>query len=211
MTSIDYASVRGVDAADVYKAGRLAGRLHRIEDGITFAYVPDYLDDGVAVAATLPLSSTIRATSGGAVPPFFAGLLPEGRRLVNLRRAVKTSADDELSLLLAVGGDPIGDVQVVAQGESPARGEPLVAVKKSFAEVRFADVLAGAGIVDPTALPGVQDKGSAKGLSLPIGVAGDRYILKIDPPEHPHIVANEAYFLGIARDEIGRASCRERV
>ena len=43
-------------------------------------------------------------------------LLPEGRRLGALRRAVKTSADDELSLLLAVGADAIGDVQVVPSG-----------------------------------------------------------------------------------------------
>jgi len=50
---------------------------------------------------------------GGALPAYFAGLLPEGRRLSALRRAVKTSADDELSLLLAVGADAIGDVQVV--------------------------------------------------------------------------------------------------
>ncbi|HHU66493.1 MAG TPA: hypothetical protein GXZ33_01375 [Corynebacterium sp.] len=30
-------------------------------------------------------------------------MLPEGRRLTALRTAVKTSADDEFSLLLAVG------------------------------------------------------------------------------------------------------------
>lgn len=34
------------------------------------------------------------------MPSYFAGLLPEGRRLDVLRRAVKTSADDGLSLLL---------------------------------------------------------------------------------------------------------------
>lgn len=199
MTRVDYESVRGVDAADVYKAGRLAGRLERVENAVRFTYRPEYLDDGVPVAASLPLTTEPRETSGGAVAPFFAGLLPEGRRLVSLRQAVKTSADDEFSLLLAVGSDPVGDVQIVEAGHPPDRGDPLVTVERSFAEVRFADVIAGAGIVDPTVLPGVQDKGSAKGLSLPIGVAGDRYILKIDPPEHPHIVANEAYFLGVAR------------
>ena len=196
---IDYESVRRIEVADVYKAGRLAGQLKRADNAVTFTYLPEYLADGVPVATGLPLSTTVRETSGGAVPPFFAGLLPEGRRLASLRQAVKTSADDELSLLLAVGADPVGDVQVVAEGAPPARREPLVTVDKSFAEVRFAEVLAGAGIVDPAALPGVQDKGSAKGLSLPVGVAGDRYILKIDPPEHLHIVANEAYFLDVAR------------
>jgi serine/threonine protein kinase HipA of HipAB toxin-antitoxin module len=52
----------------------------------------------------------------GAVPPFFAGLLPEGRRLSALRAAVKSSGDDELSLLLAVGGDTVGDIEILPEG-----------------------------------------------------------------------------------------------
>ena len=35
---------------------------------------------------------------GGGLPPFFAGFLPEGRRLAVLRREVETAADDELTL-----------------------------------------------------------------------------------------------------------------
>src|SRR5947208_8159503 len=116
MSPRDLEAIRSVDVADVYKAGRLAARLRRTAGGVEFAYLPDYLDDGVAVATTLPLSATPRLTPAGAVPPFFAGLLPEGRRLSSLRRAVKTSADDELSLLLAVGRDPLGDTQVVPAG-----------------------------------------------------------------------------------------------
>src|SRR4029077_10576223 len=89
--------------------------------GIEFAYQDDYLRSGrPPVATTLPLTDQPVVTSSGAVPPYFAGLLPEGRRLGALRRAVKTSADDELSLLLAVGADAIGDVQVVAAGVTPA-------------------------------------------------------------------------------------------
>lgn len=58
-------------------------------------------------------------TAAGAVPPYFAGLLPESRRLTALQRAIKTSADDEFSLLLAIGHDAIGDVQVVARDGTP--------------------------------------------------------------------------------------------
>ena len=72
-----------------------------------------------AIATTLPVTTTPVTTLGGAVPAFFAGLLPEGRRLSALRQGVKTSADDELSLLLGVGGDTIGDVRVVPAGASP--------------------------------------------------------------------------------------------
>ena len=104
----------------MYKRGRLAARLTRVDGGVQFAYLPEYLDEaGPAVASTLALDDRPVVTARGAVPPFFAGLLPEGRRLTNLRRAVKTSADDDLSLLVAVGGDPVGDVQVLPRGWNP--------------------------------------------------------------------------------------------
>lgn len=84
------------------------------------------------------------AAPAGAVPPFFAGLLPEGRRLTALRGAVKTSADDELSLLLAVGGSTIGDVTVLPEGVDATEPTPLV----SGEDFSFADVLAESGMVD---------------------------------------------------------------
>ena len=132
------------------------------------------------------------------MPAFFAGLLPEGRRLTGLRLAVKTSADDELSLLLAVGSDPVGDVRVLPENAEPAPPQPLVSVDRSFEEVSFSEVLEAAGVVDPVALAGVQDKASARVLSVPVGQAGRRYILKVDPPEYPHLVTNEHYFLQLA-------------
>lgn len=199
MTGFDSQELRSVDLADVYKAGRLAARLQRTKAGTEFSYLPGYLDGGIPVATTLPLSSEIRLTPAGAVPPFFAGLLPEGRRLSNLRRAVKTSADDELTLLLAVGRGPVGDVQVVPEGVTPTPAEPFLRVERSFGEVRFSELLTDAGVVDPVAIPGVQDKVSAQVISVPIGQAGSRYILKIDPPEYPHVVVNEAYFLQVAK------------
>ncbi|MEX2421434.1 MAG: HipA N-terminal domain-containing protein, partial [Actinomycetota bacterium] len=137
-----------VARADVYKAGVLAAALSRSTEGIEFSYRPEYLDAGSrAVATTLPLRDEPVRTVAGAVPPFFAGLLPEGRRLTALRRAVKTSADDELSLLLAVGRDAVGDVQVVPSGEEPTPAEALVTVGRGWSEVRFADLLAEAGVV----------------------------------------------------------------
>ena len=54
-------------------------------------------------------------------------------------------------------------------------------------------------MIDPVALPGVQDKVSARMISVPVGYASNRYILKINPPEYPYVVENEAYFLGVAR------------
>ena len=191
-------TLKRVRVADVYKAGALAAKLSREPEGVEFSYVDDYAaDDGTPVATTLPISDQPITSPAGAVPAFFAGLLPEGRRLSSLRRAVKTSADDELSLLLAVGRDTIGDVQVVPQGEQPTPAEPLVSVEKSWSEIRFAEVLQQAG-VDRVGIPGVQEKVSARMISAPVGQRTGRYLLKISPPEFPFVVENEAFFLDLA-------------
>jgi serine/threonine-protein kinase HipA len=186
---------RSVRTADVYKAGQLVAQLRRTEQGIRF----DYLANAVAVATTLPLSSEPVTYPAGAVPPFFAGLLPEGRRLTALRNQVKTSSDDELSLLLAVGSDVIGDVQIVPEGEIPSESEALVTVQSSFSEVRFSEVLGDASIVDRSAIPGFQDKASARMISVPVARASGRYILKVDPPEFPLVVQNDFYFIELAK------------
>lgn len=191
--------MRSVQVADVFKAGRRAAQLRRTDSGTGFAYLPEFASDGVAIATTLPISADPLLYPPGAVPAFFAGMLPEGRRLTALRRFVKTSADDELSLLLAVGRDAIGDVQVVPEGEMPTEAEALITVQSSFSEVRFSEILGAAGVVDRSGIPGVQDKGSARMISVPVAQAAGRYILKVDPPEFPHVVENEHYFLTIAR------------
>jgi len=191
-----------VAEADVYKAGRLAGRLLRRSDRVEFVYRAEYVEEhGEAVATTLPLGVEPVASPAGAVPPFFAGLLPEGRRLSALRRAVKTSADDELSILLAVGSDTVGDVQVVPAGTAPSAAEPLLLVERWDA-VDFTDVLRWSlGIdIDRVALPGLQDKVSAAMIAVPVGRAGQSSILKLSPPEFPHLVENEAFFLRVARE-----------
>jgi len=201
MTTLPLADLPAVRRADVYKAGRLAAHLTRTPEGVEFRYDPAYLAaGGVPVATTLPLTNEPRVTPAGAVPPFFAGLLPEGRRLSALRRAVKTSADDELSLLLAVGADTIGDVQVVPDGVAPNAVEPAISVE-TWDDVRFDEILRQTtGIaIDLVGLPGAQDKVSAAMIAVPVGSGATQAILKLDPPEHPRLVANEAFFLEAAR------------
>ncbi|WP_147919089.1 type II toxin-antitoxin system HipA family toxin [Ruania zhangjianzhongii] len=195
---------REVRTAVVLKQGKRAGTLRREDDGVWFRYDEDYLDsNGPAVATTLPLTDEPRVTRSGGVPAYFANLLPEGRRLTALRHAVKTSADDELSLLLAVGSDPVGDVQVVAEdARAEAQAGPPVSEQvdvADFATIDFADLLAEAGVGDPAALAGVQDKVSERMLSLPLAHGGRRHFLKFEVPEFPRVVDNEAYFLTLAR------------
>lgn len=196
----DLAALRAVGRADVYKQGRRAATLTRTPDGVAFAYLPDWLQGGPPVASTLPLSATAVLRPGGALPAYFAGLLPEGRRLGALRRQVKTSADDELSLLLAVGQDAVGDVQVAPDGVPLAEVQPALAVADDFGAVSFRALLQRVGIApDRVALPGVQDKVSAAMLNLPVARRGARFLLKLTPPEFPHLVENEDCFLRAAR------------
>lgn len=189
--------LRQVRRAVVFKQGHPAATLTRTDAGVRFAYLPDYA--GPAVATTLPVTDQPEERIGGAIPPFFAGLLPEGRRLSNVRRALKASPDDELSLLLAVGTDLVGDVQVLPEGVEMHEPRPLVHEGHDFSDISFRDLLAESGIVDPVGIAGVQDKVSARMLSVPIASASKRYILKLDPPEFPDVVRNEAYFLKLAR------------
>lgn len=179
--------------ADVYKAGVLAGHLDRTDRGsVVFSYASDYLTSGASpVATTLPLTQDPVESPSGALPAFFSGLLPEGHRLTVLKDAVKTSLADELSLLLAIGADVPGDVQIVPAGKAPVEPKPLADTSRP----EDLDFAALADAVDLHGLPGVQNKASASMLTTPLALAGRRYLLKLDPPLHPNRVVNEAAHL----------------
>lgn len=184
--------------ADIYKAGVLAARLERHDGGTRFSYLPAYLTaGGPAVASSLPLTMEPVDAGAGAAPPYFTGLLPEGRRLNALRRSIKTSADDDLSLLIAAGGNPVGDVQIVGHGEPLDPDEHAVQLDPKL-PVDFDQLLGDPDLIDPVALAGVQDKLSAGMISLPVASAGRRFILKLNAPEFPHVVENELLMFSYA-------------
>jgi len=182
-----------VRSADVYKTGVLAGHLERTGHGsVVFAYTPDYAASGGGpVASSLPVTAHSVESPSGALPAFFAGLLPEGHRLTVLKDAVKTSLADELTLLLAIGADVPGDVQVVPTGKQPVEPQPLA----DATQPEDLDFAALADAVDLHGLPGVQNKASASMLTTPLALASRRYLLKLDPPAHRHLVVNEAAHL----------------
>ncbi|GAA4527652.1 type II toxin-antitoxin system HipA family toxin [Brachybacterium paraconglomeratum] len=189
----DLTTLRFVTRADVHKAGVLAGFLERAPSGeVTFRYREGYT--GEPVATTLPITDRPVIRPGGGLPPYFAGLLPEGHRLTVLQRETKTSADDELTVLLAVGADAPGDVQVVP-ADQPAV-EPVPLADDDPARLDFRQLT---DMPDRHALPGVQAKASATMLTAPLATTRERALLKIDPPQYPHLVANETLHLGAAR------------
>ncbi|WP_267887471.1 HipA N-terminal domain-containing protein [Mycolicibacter sinensis] len=97
-------------------------------------------------------------TAGGAVPPFFAGLLPEGVRLGVVTSSTKTSADDHLTLLLAIGADTLGNIRVLPAGVPPLLPPPLFEPERdNDFHVVFAK-LTGSIEADPVGWAGVQPK-----------------------------------------------------
>ena len=176
---------RSVDHADVHKSGRIAGRLTRDDNATMFTYVEGY--DGPDVAFSLPRDGAPVVSPGGALPPFFSGLLPEGSRLHALRQAVNTPGNDELSLLLCVGDDLPGDVQVVPAGEAPGSQPPLAS-----GPPEDLDFLMLGYKVDRHGIAGMQDKVSA-------GVGGEPAILKLSPKDYPFLVENEHSHLNAVR------------
>ena len=191
------------DVAGVWVNDTFAARIVKQNGVNTFSYVEGYAEaGGSAVATTLPLGKEV-ATTSGALPPFFTGLLPEGRRLSALRRTLKASLDDELALLLAVGGNTVGNVSVLPWGQPPSELPPLVDVSDGHGD--FTELLDPAAEHDAHALAGVQEKASARTLALP--VRGDA-ILKVSPREFPKLVENEQTCLAAFRT---MPSARRRV
>ena len=206
-----------VPAADVYVGDVLAGAIERAPRGAVFQYAPAYLSGpGPAVALSLPKREAPHDAPGESLHPFFANLLPEGARLAALVRAVKTSKDDFLSMLVVVGGDTIGDVAVVERGVTVDDTRPVVDLDRtetlSFAEL-FRESLAydPARAHETSALPGVQPKLSASHLTLSVRARRrGSYILKLGSSEFPRVVENEHFFLRAARSA-GLAVAESRV
>lgn len=181
-------------AADVYKAGGHAGHLWRVGATVTFSYVPGY--DGAAVAFTLPVGAA--PWTGTRLPPFFAGLLPEGpTRRRDLARALHVAEDDELGLLAVIGADTIGDVQVVPTGH--VLPPTVVGDQVPFGDLVFSDLWAiPENLLQRSTVPGVQPKLSFQSRSLIHSVASFT-ILKFSPSDTWRaVLENELTFLRLA-------------
>ncbi|MDI9927451.1 type II toxin-antitoxin system HipA family toxin [Rhodococcus sp. IEGM 1341] len=196
--------LRDVDAADVYKGGLLAGSLTRVGNDVVFRYDSDYLDNASApdLAWSIPKSSLETRASGGSVPAFFAGLLPEGVRLTGVVTATKTSEDDHFTLLLAVGSDTIGNVSVLPRGQEMSLAGTAFDSRHRVPDLRrlFDSLSTGESVSqDPSALPGVQGKVSAQMYSTPVSTTSGPAILKLAPPARlSRLVQNENFFMNLA-------------
>lgn len=196
------ASLRAVDEADVWKGDAFAGRLRREGDDVVWYPDPEAGDPAPDVAVSLGRDAGAVRATGGSVPPFFAGLLPEGARLGAVVTAARTSEDDHLTLLLAVGQDTVGDVRVVPSGTVPVDPPVLLDEDDTAAldlQAMFDRSVDPAAVeAERRALPGVQPKVSASAVSSPVTTARGPAILKLTPPALPRLCENEHFFLGLA-------------
>jgi serine/threonine-protein kinase HipA len=197
--AVELTDLPAIPRADVYKSGQLAAHLTRTAAGVVFAYDPAWIaSGGGSIASTLPVTTTPVVTPGQGVPAFFANLLPEGRRLTVMQQGIKTVPNDSLSVLMGIGSDLIGDVQVVAAGTRPDKVQARVTLDE-LADIDFTQLVSPAAILsDRVGIPGVQDKVSASMRSLPVNYHSDSYILKLSSPEFAHVVPNEAFFMRAA-------------
>jgi serine/threonine-protein kinase HipA len=187
-----------VERADVYKGDRKAATLSRDHDAVVFAYETNYLaQSATPIATTLPLSDEPTRTPAGATPAFFANLLPEGQRLQSIVQSVRTSLDDELTLLLAIGRDTVGDVRVVPEGEDPNAPLDETAIVKS--ELDLEKLLDLANRYQPgIGIAGAQPKISDAMITYPGQTKHGPSIIKISPPHFPRLIENEHFFMKAA-------------
>ena len=185
--------------ANVYKAGILAASLSKDSEGtVHFAYLPDYT--GPDISFSLPQytedgkKSEPFTSYHGTVPTFFANLLPEGYRFDALVHQLKTSKNDEFSVLCTVGSDTPGDVQIIS-ADADIVPAPA-ALEEDPAKVSFHDLM---GTIDERSIPGVQDKVSALMKTLPVSWQTGEALLKISPTRYPHLVENEYLHLKAAQ------------
>jgi serine/threonine-protein kinase HipA len=185
----------------VYKKGIPVAKFSKSEKEVTFEYLPDAIGKReTKVATTLPTISTPITLPNGATPTYFAGLLPEGRRLSAIANRLGTSIDNDLDLLLEIGADLIGDVQLLPPGASPDQDRDAVALPRETSQLSFEDLKNSYFGLRATGLPGFQDKVSSKMLNARARMSNVDYILKLNPVEAPFAVENEYFFLKLANE-----------
>lgn len=187
-------------SADIYKKDLLAATFTKTDGILELRYRPEYIAaNGRPIATTLPITAEPMISKGGAAPAYFSGLLPEGRRLSAIASRLKTSLDNDLALLLEIGSDLIGDVRVLPTGSTPQQTRDALMLPRDTSQINFKELRNSYFGLRATGIPGVQDKVSSKMLNARAKMANADYILKFDPDDVPHAVANEHYFLGLAK------------
>ena len=195
----------------IYKNDELAGVLRRTEQGCTFQLSDEFITKNPAGNFSYCIKNTPNPLifTGDNLPPFFAGLLSEGRRFNLLINKLKTSEDDLFSLFAMVGADCIGDINTdwnisPSQQAIPRLSE--INFYTFFDQIMDAESLT----IDIHSLAGMQEKISASMIRFPLNIAKKEkaYILKLNPPDKNNLIQNELHCLDLAKKcglKVGKA------
>lgn len=163
--------------------------------------------DAFPISISLPLDAA--PTAGDAAHHFFANLLPEGAVREAICNRLGISADNDVALLRAVGGECAGALSVAPAGTPPAPAAAadyeLLDDRRLQAMVsgdRTIPLLAG-GPATRLSLAGAQHKVPVALLDgrirLPVGTAPSTHILKLPHRDFMHVPPNEHFVLALAR------------
>ena len=111
-----------MDFLRVWVEDRPVGRLGRHGRGSTFVYDPG-IRPGDAVSLTMPVRTASYDVIHGMLPAFDMNM-PEGDILMRVRRALAKDDRgrvDSLDVLALTGGNQIGRVRLLPEGEIPER------------------------------------------------------------------------------------------
>lgn len=192
---------KDINTLKIYKNTEFAGILQRTLHGCELKLDANFMENAKIpyLSYCIPKTQSNMVLQGDNVPPFFAGLLPEGRRFNALISKIKTSHDDLFSILAAVGADCIGDVYVenhfgIIQKPPPKLEE--VNFYSYFEEL----INPQSEMLDTKSLAGVQEKISASMISFPLNIARNNkaYILKLNPADKNNLIQNELCCLQLA-------------
>jgi len=99
----------------VYYQDTLAGVLEETDDGYTFIYQADYLENKKAMPVSLTLPLSTQKYESKVLFAFFDGLIPEGWLLDLATTHWKVKSNDRFELLLLTCRDAIGAVTVIPE------------------------------------------------------------------------------------------------
>ncbi|MCB9024773.1 MAG: HipA domain-containing protein [Bdellovibrionaceae bacterium] len=187
---------------EVHRQNTFVGILHRTNKGCELAFDSSFLNDQnySQLSFRIPKQKVYQHL-GVNLPPYFAGLIPEGLRFKALVKEIKTSEDDLFSLLAAIGEGSVGDIYTKA----PALQRPKMEIPsvKDIDFYQFFDQTLQIGLAakGDDGFAGVQEKISASMISFPIHTAKKEksYILKLNPKDKPTLIYNEFQCLQLAK------------
>ena len=179
--------------------GEHVGAIHRRDAFTKFVFDRDYWDrpNRAVLGRWLEDHPRKQPRATNWVPAWFSNLLPEGRLRELIAREQGVDTNHEIDLLMRIGGDLPGAVQVVPDPEAPidegfeAAADGLVNVPGPSGRLRFS--LAGGGLKFSMRQEGDR-------LVIPAHGEDGGWIVKTPDGSYPGLVSNEAAVMRLASD-----------